>query len=144
MINTFEKRNFNATWVERYAEKVRNLFGSVETCTHNGLSLYTTYKGYKVRFSDHEPGIGKRETYICLALSQINLEVVEDEIMRRDINNYKEVTYQFETKNTIYGIGKMHPKSHIISSELVGKTKKGDDLFLFTVEKTKLVYKFEK
>jgi len=138
---------YNKSFIQSDKEDIANKFGicvsGVSCSTANGISFYITYRGWRVRFSDHMTSAfsGRHTDEIHVGLNATK-ESVDSAIDRRNPDNWEVEVVTREKVNTEYGIKKMFPNA--ISIEIIesrGLSKKSKHpIFLFRVVNKRTVY----
>jgi len=101
-----------------------------------GVSLYVKYGGYKVRFSDHQTSnfSGRHIDEVHVPLGS-EMEVVEDRIRRKDPANYSDEIVTIEAQGiSADSVSKYYINAvSIVKGDFIKTSKKGNDVFKFTV-----------
>lgn len=134
----------NKSWSQDYKNRIEEEFKTKATVsTTNGISIYITYRGYKVRFSDHQTSTfsGRHLEEIHVTLNS-KKEFIDRRIEKMNPENYKHKLAVKELVNTEFGVKKLFPNAFNIEIlEERGLSKKTKQpLFLFAVSVNEEIY----
>jgi len=132
-MGNFKKTELSDNWINYYHQQALELFEKATLSTTNGISIYVEYRGFKLRFSDHQTGISRQQEEVNFGLNfdKNNINERLDWIEKRNNkNNWIEV--EKKMLNTEFGFNKLNPNSKIISKDFKRLSKKGTELFEFT------------